>query len=149
MAMRKTKQNIIITGGAGYIGSHTCKALSEAGYQPVVYDNLVNGHRDFVQWGPLEFGDIMDARRLHEVFDRYEPLAVIHFAGLAYVGESVAHPNRYYRNNVVGSLVLLEVMRSQGVGKIISAESRSTVLEIFSRHRTKGSILRTIPGPPP
>ena len=88
--MDYSRGTVLVTGGAGYIGSHTCKALAQAGYQPVVYDNLMHGHAWAVKWGPLEAGDIRDASRLGEVFSLYKPAAVLHFAGLAYVGESGA-----------------------------------------------------------
>jgi UDP-arabinose 4-epimerase len=109
------RENILVTGGAGYIGSHVCKALHAAGYNPVTYDNLSSGHDWAVKWGPLERGDILDASRLKEVFASYKPAAVMHFAALIAVGESVENPAKYYRNNVAGSLSLLEVMSEQGV----------------------------------
>ena len=108
-----------MTGGAGYIGSHVCKALHAAGYNPVTYDNLSSGHAWAVKWGPLERGDILDAPRLGEVFATYKPAAVMHFAALIAVGESVENPAKYYRNNVSGSLTLLEVMRGQGVSHFV------------------------------
>jgi UDP-arabinose 4-epimerase len=119
-------KTILVTGGAGYIGSHTCKALSMAGYLPIAYDNLVYGHRDFVKWGPFEQGDIADQDRLQEVIRKYGPEAVVHFAAFAYVGESVEEPAKYYRNNVAGSLTLLEAMRSQGLRKIVFSSSCAT-----------------------
>jgi hypothetical protein len=85
-------KSILVTGGAGYIGSHTCKALADKGFQPVAYDNLSRGHRWAVKWGPLELGDIRDKARLEAVMRAYRPLAVLHFAALAYVGESVQDP---------------------------------------------------------
>lgn len=118
----RTKPTILVTGGAGYIGSHACKALEKAGYLPVAYDNLVYGHRSAVKWGPLEEGDIADRNRLESVLERYKPIAVMHFAAYAYVGESVENPSKYYRNNVAGTLTLLEAMRSQGIDKIIHLE---------------------------
>ena len=84
--------NILVTGGAGYIGSHTCKQLAATGHTPIVYDNLSNGHRDAVQWGPFEAGDVIDGERLREVIRAHKPQAVIHFAGLIEVGVSVADP---------------------------------------------------------
>lgn len=102
--------NILVTGGAGFIGSHACKALARAGYAPVTYDNLSRGHREAVKWGPLEIGDIADLERLKAVFEQYQPAAVIHFAAYAYVGESVGAPLLYYRNNVAGSVVLLQAL---------------------------------------
>ena len=98
---------ILVTGGAGYIGSHTCKALAKAGYTPVSYDNLEYGHEWAVKWGPFEQGDILDRNRLDEVIKQYQPAAIMHFAAYAYVGESVDDPGKYYRNNVAGSLTLV------------------------------------------
>lgn len=121
-----SKKHILVTGGAGYIGSHTCKVLSKAGYLPVVYDNLVYGHEWAVKWGPLEKGDIADRARLDEVIARYRPSAVIHFAAYAYVGESVTDPGKYYRNNVAGSLTILEAMRDHGIDKIIFSSTCAT-----------------------
>jgi len=117
---------ILVTGGAGYIGSHACKALARVGYLPVSYDNLSTGHRWSVKWGPLEEGDISDSQRLEEVFSRYRPAAVLHFAASAYVGESVINPGKYYRNNVAGSLTLLEVMRDHGIDKIVFSSTCAT-----------------------
>lgn len=110
---------VFVTGGAGYIGSHTCKALAEAGDTPVVIDNMSNGHEWAVNWGPLERGDIRDAAFLSQVFRHHRPQSVIHFAGLIQVGESVRRPELYYDNNVVGTLTLLEAMRAHGVGCIV------------------------------
>jgi UDP-arabinose 4-epimerase len=117
---------VLVTGGAGYIGSHACKALAEAGYLPVTYDNLSFGHDWAVQWGPLEQGDILDRTRLDEVIGKYKPGAVMHFAAFAYVGESVGNPGKYYRNNVVGSLTLLEAMRDKGVKRIVFSSTCAT-----------------------
>lgn len=111
--------NILVTGGAGYIGSHACKALAKAGYTPIAYDNLVNGHEWSVKRGPLEVADIADRNRLDAVIKQYKPHAVMHFAAYAYVGESVQDPGRYYRNNVAGTLTFLEAMRDHGVAKLI------------------------------
>lgn len=104
-------KNVIVTGGAGYIGSHTCKALAQAGFCPITYDNLSNGHASFVKWGPFEQGDLRDKEKLEAVFKKYEPIAVLHFAAASLVGESVTDPAKYYTNNVVGTLSLLEAMR--------------------------------------
>ena len=110
---------ILVTGGAGYVGAHACKALAARGLTPVTFDNLVYGHEQAVRWGPLERGDIADRARLDEVIAKYRPAAVMHFAAFTYVGESVADPGKYYRNNVAGSLTLLEAMRDHGVGKLV------------------------------
>src|SRR5829696_1595125 len=110
---------VLVTGGAGYIGSHACKALATAGHEPIVYDNLSTGHSDAVRWGALEVGDIRDAARLDVVFRRYRPEMVMHFAALAYVGESVRAPAEYYDVNVGGTLTLLKAMRAAGVGRIV------------------------------
>jgi UDP-arabinose 4-epimerase len=112
-------KNILVTGGAGYVGSHACKALAEAGYAPVTFDNLVFGHRWAVRWGPLIQGDILDREALDRLFREFKPHAVMHFAAFAYVGESMADPGKYYRNNVAGTLTLLEAMRDHAVDKLI------------------------------
>lgn len=118
--------NILVTGGAGYIGSHACKALSRAGYMPISYDNLIYGHRWAAKWGPLEEGDIADRARLNAIIARYQPAAVMHFAAYAYVGESVANPGKYYRNNVAGTLTLLEAMRDHGIDKLVFSSTCAT-----------------------
>lgn len=117
---------ILVTGGAGYIGSHACKALAAAGYTPVTYDSLVYGHREAVKWGPFEQGDILDGARLDEVLRHHRPAAVMHFAAFAYVGESVTDPGKYYRNNVVGTLNLLDAMRANEIGKIVFSSTCAT-----------------------
>lgn len=104
-------QRVLVTGGAGYIGSHACKALAAAGYRPVVYDDLSRGHAAAVKWGPLEQGNLLDRETLADVITRYRPVAVLHFAAFAYVGESVEEPLKYYRNNVGGSVSLVETVR--------------------------------------
>lgn len=117
---------VLITGGAGYVGSHTCKVLASHGYLPVSLDNLVYGHPWAVQWGPFIKGDINDALVLDQIFSEYHPMAVIHFAAYAYVGESVEHPAKYYQNNVAGSISLLEAMRRCGCRNIIFSSSCAT-----------------------
>lgn len=109
------KKKVLVVGGAGYIGSHTCLLLSERGYEPVVFDNLSNGHEEFVRWGPFEQGDIRDRARLDEVFAKHQPEAVLHFAALIEVGESVKQPVAFYDNNVIGSLNLLSAAIDAGV----------------------------------
>lgn len=112
-------RSILVTGGAGYIGSHACKALARAGYTPVVYDNLSRGHRHAVRWGPLIEGDLADKTRLVDALRAHRVSAIIHFAALAYVGESVIDPELYYRNNLSGSLTLLAAMRQAGIATIV------------------------------
>ena len=119
-------KHVLVTGGAGYIGSHACKALAAAGYVPVAFDNLVYGHEWAVKWGPLIRGDILDRAALNAAIEKYTPLAVMHFAAFAYVGESVENPGKYYRNNVGGSLSLLEAMRDHGIGKFIFSSTCAT-----------------------
>ena len=119
-------QNVIVTGGAGYIGSHACKALQANGFTPVTIDNLVYGHAEAVRWGPLELGDILDGTWLDEIFAKYRPVAVMHFAAFAYVGESMSNPGKYYYNNVMGSVSLLEAMRRNHVNLMIFSSSCAT-----------------------
>ena len=118
--------DVLVTGGAGYIGAHACKALSGAGYRPVVFDNLVYGREGAVRWGPFERGDILDRPRLDALFGAYDFAAVMHFAAFAYVGESVSDPGKYYRNNVLGSFNLVEAMRDHGVGKMVFSSTCAT-----------------------
>jgi len=119
--MRQSNEGkrVLVTGGAGYVGSHACKALARAGYLPVVYDNLSRGHAWAVKWGPLERGDLLNAARLAAVLRKHRPFAVLHFAALAYVGESVTDPQRYYRNNVGGTINLLQAMHETAVRRIV------------------------------
>ena len=119
-------RNVLVTGGAGYVGSHACKALAASGYLPVTYDNLVHGHDWAVKWGPLETGDVLDAGRLQQVIRQYRPEAVLHFAAFAYVGESVLDPAKYYRNNVLGTLSLLDAMRAEQVSEIVFSSTCAT-----------------------
>lgn len=111
--------NVLVTGGAGYIGSHTCKALALAGHNPIVYDNLSTGHRELVRWGAFVRGDVLDGVRLARCMREHGADGVIHFAALSRVGESVAHPDRYYRNNIAGTQSLLEAMRETGVRHLV------------------------------
>ncbi len=110
---------VLVTGGAGYIGSHVCKALAEAGFEPVCFDTLEKGHEWAVRWGPLERGDIGDAARLDEVFSRRRPSAVIHLAGYIEVGESVNQPERYLHNNAAKSDVLIEASLRHSVDALV------------------------------
>jgi UDP-glucose-4-epimerase GalE len=109
---------ILVTGGAGYIGSHACRALAAAGFRPLVYDNLSTGHRGFVS-GPLVVGDLLDGAELARVFARHDIAAVMHFAAASLVGESMADPQKYYLNNVAGTLSLLAAMRDAGCHRLV------------------------------
>jgi UDP-arabinose 4-epimerase len=110
---------ILVTGGAGYVGSHACKALAAAGYAPVTYDNLSRGHAAAVRWGPLVEGDLADRDRLVAALRAHQVSAVMHFAAFAYVGESVSDPESYYRNNLGGSLTLLSAMRDAQIPALV------------------------------
>ena len=110
---------VLVTGGGGYIGSHTCKELARAGHLPVTLDNLIRGHRAAARWGPLIEGDIRDRGLVERTIREHRIEAVVHFAGHAYVGESMRDPCGYFDNNVTGSLSLLEAMHACGVGQIV------------------------------
>lgn len=117
---------ILVTGGAGYIGSHACKALKAAGYTPVTYDNLVTGWQDAVKFGPFEQGDLQDRARLDMVFQKHKPIAVMHFAALSLVGESMQDPGLYWRNNVGGSLTLIEAAVAAGCLNFVFSSTCAT-----------------------
>lgn len=119
-------KTVFVTGGAGYVGSHCCKAFAQAGWEVVTYDNLSRGWRDFVKWGPLIEGDILDAERLRSAIRETKPDVVAHFAALAYVGESVSDPALYYRVNSCGTLNLLEAMRGEGVDQLVFSSTCAT-----------------------
>jgi UDP-arabinose 4-epimerase len=112
-------QAILVTGGAGYIGSHVCKALAQSGYRPIALDNLSRGHGGAVRWGPLELHDIADKEAVRSALERHDVAAVIHLAAFAYVGESKAAPEIYFENNVIGTLRLLDAIRSARVNRIV------------------------------
>jgi UDP-glucose 4-epimerase len=118
--------NILVAGGAGYIGAHACLDLFNKGFTPIVYDNLSNGHAEFVQWGPLEVGDIRDRSRLDEVLRKYKPEAIIHFAAAIEVGESIRDPGGYYDNNVAGTITLLRAAQAAGIDKIVFSSTCAT-----------------------
>ncbi|MBY0335082.1 MAG: UDP-glucose 4-epimerase GalE [Acetobacteraceae bacterium] len=117
---------ILVTGGAGYIGSHTVKLLRQGGHRAVVYDNLSTGNAASVLGAPLETGDILDGDRLDEVFRRHQPRCVIHFAASAYVGESMVEPEKYYRNNISGTVSLLAALRRHGLPPIVFSSTCAT-----------------------
>lgn len=117
---------VLVTGGAGFIGSHTCKLLAAHGVQPIVYDDLSTGHRHNVKFGPLIVGNLLDSKTLREALCCYKPEAVIHFAALAYVGDSIVDPERYYWNNVAGTLSLLAEMRIASIDRIVFSSTCAT-----------------------
>lgn len=117
---------VLVTGGAGYIGSHACKALAAAGYVPVTYDNLCTGWREAVKFGPFEQGDLMDRARLDEVFAAHRPIAVMHFAALSQVGEAMREPGKYWRGNVCASLNLIEATMAAGVRDFVFSSTCAT-----------------------
>jgi len=119
-------QTVLVAGGAGYVGSHCCLALAAAGFRPVVFDDLSNGHRELVQWGPLEVGDIRDAARLDAVFAAHAPVAVLHFAARIEVGESVKNPGAFFDNNVGGTITLIEAARRAGVEGLVFSSTCAT-----------------------
>lgn len=121
--VKKGDMKILVTGGAGYVGSQACKTLAASGHEPIAYDNLCRGHRSAVRWGPIEIGDMADGPRLREVIARYRPQAVMHFAALAHVRESVENPALYYINNTLGTLSLLEAMRETAVKLLVFSSS--------------------------
>jgi len=118
--------NILVTGGAGYIGSHACKALAEAGHTPVTYDNLCTGWSEAVRFGPFEQGELTDRARLDAVFAAYRPQAVMHFAALSQVGESIRSPGLYWHNNVAGSLCLIEAAVAAGCRDFVFSSTCAT-----------------------
>lgn len=112
-------RNILVTGGAGYVGSHACLDLARAGFTPVVFDNLERGNEWAVQWGPLIVGDLNDKSQVRDAIKKYDVEAILHFAAFAYVGESVENPGLYYRNNVANTLTLLEAVVETGVRHLV------------------------------
>jgi UDP-arabinose 4-epimerase len=118
-----SNKTVLVTGGAGYVGSHVCLRLAEAGYLPIVFDNLSTGHDWAVQWGPLEIGDVLDERRVIDVLERHRPVAVMHFAAAASMSESLANPLKYFRTNVVGTLTLLRAMQETRSHRLVLSSS--------------------------
>jgi UDP-glucose 4-epimerase len=108
--------SVLVTGGAGYIGSHCCRALDAAGYRPVCYDNFSTGHQSFVT-GTLVTGDVADKATLARAFAEQNIVAVMHFAASSLVGESMVDPQKYYLNNLAGTLALLDAMRAVGCNR--------------------------------
>lgn len=118
--------NVLVTGGAGYIGSHACKVLARSGYTPVTYDNLSTGWQDAVKFGPFEQGCLTDRARLDQIFAAYQPQAVIHFAALSQVGESMREPGLYWHNNVAGSLSLMQAAVAAGCLDMVFSSTCAT-----------------------
>lgn len=118
--------NVLVTGGAGYIGSHACKALAASGHTPVSFDNLVTGWRDAVKFGPLVEGDLLDRAQIDAAFAQYQPVAVMHFAALSQVGDSMKQPGVYWRNNVTGSLNLIEAAVDAGCLNFVFSSTCAT-----------------------
>ncbi len=119
-------QPVIVTGGAGYIGSHVAKELAQSNFVPVCLDNLSTGYQEAVKWGPLEVGDLNDNAFISKVLKNYEPLAVMHFAASCYVNESEENPYKYYKNNVLTTLNLLEAMKENHINRLIFSSSCAT-----------------------
>ena len=118
--------SILVTGGAGYIGSHTAKVLAHSGFEPIVFDNLSEGHASVVKWGPLVRGDLGDPRHIRQIIENSRVEAVIHLAASAYVGESVTNPRKYFRNNVTNALNLLEAVLDSGVKYFVFSSTCAT-----------------------
>jgi UDP-arabinose 4-epimerase len=126
----RMQPTVLVVGGAGYIGSHTSKLLAASGMRPITFDNLSTGHERFVSWGPLVRGDILDADAVERACREWQVAACIHFAACAYVGESIVDPARYYRNNVAGTISLLEGLRRAGVRHIVF----SSTCAVYGEH---------------
>src|SRR5215470_5103680 len=123
MGAANLRPKVVVTGGAGYIGSHVCKALAAAGHLPVTYDDLSEGHRWAVRWGPIEIGDVEDTARLEAVLRAHRPSAIIHLAGLIAAGTSVVEPARYYASNVNGMLSVLRAALTCGIDRLVFSSS--------------------------
>lgn len=122
----RDRRNILVTGGAGYIGSHACKHLSSSGFTPVAYDDLSTGNRSAVCWGPLVVGDIADAGRLQETISQFQIDSVLHFAASAYVGESVVNPRKYFQNNIAKTIEMLNVLLDSNVRHVVFSSTCAT-----------------------
>jgi UDP-glucose 4-epimerase len=129
--------HILVCGGAGYIGSHMCTRLARAGHVPVTFDNLSTGHRWAVKWGRLVEGDLLDPAALAGVFPAYPIKAVMHFAARSLVAESMQQPGLYFRNNVGGTLNLLDAMHAAGVDKLVFSSTPPSTATPSTRRSTK------------
>jgi UDP-glucose 4-epimerase len=121
---------VLVTGGAGYIGSHSCKALANSGFNPICYDNLSTGHRDFARWGPFVQGDIGDHETVARIIRGHKVVAVMHFAAFSLVGESTSNPQKYYQNNVAGTLALLSGMLEAGCSRLVLSSTGAVYGEV-------------------
>jgi len=124
--MSDKDEYILIVGGAGYIGSHTNKTMAKAGYKTLVLDSLIYGHKEFVKWGDFIEGELADVELLNKIFSSYNIKAVMHFSAFAYVGESVSHPAKYYNNNVINTINLLNAMIKHNVKNFIFSSTCAT-----------------------
>jgi UDP-glucose 4-epimerase/UDP-arabinose 4-epimerase len=139
-----TNISVLVSGGAGYIGSHCSKAIAEAGYRPVCYDNLSTGHADFVRWGPLVVGDINDSEKIASTVRQYDIQAVMHFAAFSAVGESVRDPEKYYRNNIAGTIGLLSGMRQGGCNRLVFSSTGAVYGDASSEPITESAAGPTV-----
>lgn len=135
---------VVVVGGAGYIGSHCCKALAESGYRPICYDNLSTGHQSSVKWGPAVEGDIHDQAKLADTIARFGAIAVFHFAASSLVGESVSDPEKYYRNNVEGTFSLLRAMKDAGCKTLVFSSSGAVYGNVDKELIDESELLRPI-----
>jgi UDP-arabinose 4-epimerase len=134
--------NVLVTGGAGYIGAHVCKALAKQGFTPIAVDNLCSGTASHVKWGPFEEADIRDRNRMSAILQKYTPAAIMHFAALIQVGESVTNPSKYYDNNICGSFALLEEARLNNIKNMVFSSTAAvygipTTADIIEDHPLK------------
>lgn len=140
--MQTQKRNILVTGGAGYIGSHTCKLLAQQGFNPVVYDNFSTGWQEAVRFGPFIKGDLLNTAQLIQVIRDNNIEAVVHFAAFSLVSESVEAPAKYWQNNVGGTLSLLEAMRETGIKKIVFSSTAAVYGEATDETLSEDCVLR-------
>ena len=133
MVNESSRPNILVTGGAGYIGSHCAKALYAAGFQPICYDNLSSGREDFVKWGPLVIGDLADTQKLAASMDEFKVRGVVHFAAASEVGESVRNPEKYHRINTAGTASLLQAMKENSCSNIVFSSTAAVYGNKYSK----------------
>jgi len=138
-------ENILVTGGAGYVGSHACKALAQAGFVPVTFDNLFTGWQDAVKFGPFEKLDLLNRSDIDRIFDKYSPVAIMHFAALSQVGESMQKPGLYWQNNVIGSLNLIQAAVDHKCLDFVFSSTCATYGEqdnvVLNEHSTQNPVI--------